>query len=166
MQTIKFKIPNDDRIHSVDIDDDLYDTWEEVTIDGEDLRVNVWYDDPKDGILVAVYPYTMVDGDWETDYCDFERCELVNGEDLKVQVPMSIERVLKDGKLTEDLSEYHYDECQYEINRIYQMQSLFFRLTGQTFHPELPSEKQILSNITNINPVRGERIITMDWINV
>jgi len=83
-QTIKFKRPGDDRVHSFKTDDDLHDTWDEVTIDGEGYSVNVWFDDPDAGILISLYPYVMVDGKWEADYSNFVSCELVNAAQLQI----------------------------------------------------------------------------------
>lgn len=86
MQTIEFKLPDNPNIHTFETDDSLWDTWGEVKINGEDWRVNVWYDDPDEGILLSIYPYIMQDGEWVTDYCDFTSCIILNGEYLVVDV--------------------------------------------------------------------------------
>ena len=86
MQTIEFKLPDNANIHTFETDDSLWDTWGEVKINGEDWRVNVWYDDTDEGILLSIYPYIMVAGEWVTDYCDFTSCIIVNVDELTVDV--------------------------------------------------------------------------------
>lgn len=86
MQTIKFKTPDSDTIHTYETDDALWDTWGVVKVDGEDYDVNVWFDDPDDGILLAIYPYEEVDGEIVTQYDDYIRCTIVNVDELTVDV--------------------------------------------------------------------------------
>lgn len=117
MQTIKFKTPNSDKVYSVDIDDDLYDTWEEVEIEGEDHRVNVWYDDPDEGILLSIYPYISVDddGNWECDYDAFTRCTIINIDELEVESKKEVNKEREEETFTVSTSTEDGDCCVYII---------------------------------------------------
>ena len=91
MQTIKFKTPDSDTIHTYKTDDDLIDTWGVVKVDGEDYDINVWYDDPDDGILLAIYPYVEVDDEIVTQYDYYRRCTIVNADELTVSVRLPVQ---------------------------------------------------------------------------